>query len=318
MRSAAALPFCLALGGCSTVQSALSPAGEQAAQIAVLTWILLGVLGGVLLIVLGALWLAIRGSDNARRLLSADWAVSIGGIAFPAVVLTALLAGGLWLMRPATTDAALTIEVEGRQWWWRVGYVLDDGTRIEAANEIRIPVGQEVDFVLTSSDVIHSFWVPSLGGKLDMIPGRTNRLRLKAERPGIYRGQCAEYCGGPHALMAFEVVALPEADFAAWRQAAGQPVSTVRESGFDVFAAAGCGSCHAIAGTSANGRVGPDLSRVGERRMMAAATMPTSEENIARFIADGQRHKPGNLMPEFDVLTDEQTKTIASYLARLK
>ena len=192
MRWTAAILCCLALGGCSTVQSALSPAGEQAAQIAMLTWVLLGVLGCVLLIVFGALWLAIRGSGSVRRMLSAEWVVSVGGIAFPVVVLTALLAWGLWLMRPTTTEAALTIEVEGRQWWWRVGYVLEDGTRIEAANEIRIPVGREVDFVLTSPDVIHSFWVPSLGGKLDMIPGRTNRLRLKAERPGIYRGQCAE------------------------------------------------------------------------------------------------------------------------------
>lgn len=148
--------------------------------------------------------------------------------------------------------AAVQIEVVGEQWWWRVIYRDDEGRRIESANEIRIPVGREVEFKLTSADVIHSFWVPNLGGKLDMLPGRTTTLRLSADRPGVYRGQCAEYCGGAHALMAMEVVAVPEADFTAWLAAeatpAPPPADEIQRRGQALFAAAGCGACHAVRG----------------------------------------------------------------------
>jgi cytochrome c oxidase subunit 2 len=299
----------------------MSPFGSDAARIADLAWLLF--IGGavVFLIVGAALYLALFGPAKARRILSGNSVVAIGGIAFPVVVLTALLTYGIWVMRANMADTsqqALRIEVEGQQWWWRISYTDPSGRRIESANEIRVPVDREVEFVLTSPDVVHSFWVPSLGGKLDMIPGRTNLLRLTAHRPGVYRGQCAEYCGGPHALMALEVIALPRQEFDTWLAGAVEPVTAQNPRGQELFVAAGCGACHAVRGTAANGKVGPDLSRLGERRKIAAATLSMTSENIARFITDSQHVKPGNLMPNFRVLSAEDVASVSTYLAGLK
>ncbi|SEG10955.1 cytochrome c oxidase subunit II [Bosea lathyri] len=311
-----------ALSGCSEMQSALAPAGDEARRVALLTWILFAGAAMILLIVGIALYLGIRGSERSRRVLGSDKAIKLGGIAFPVVTLTVLLGYGVWLMRGTiATDqpGTLRIEVTGEQWWWRVAYAGRNGTAIAEANELRIPVGREIDVVLRSADVIHSFWVPSLGGKLDMIPGRTNTLRLKAERPGIYRGQCAEYCGGPHALMAMEIVALPDGEFEAWLAAgAATPTGDRHERGRALFESAGCGACHTVRGTQASGVVGPDLSRVGARRFLAAATVPNTPENLARFIASGQAIKPGNLMPEFKIFSDDELGALVMYLVSLK
>jgi cytochrome c oxidase subunit II len=309
------------LGGCVGAQSALSPAGDEAGRVALLTWILFAGAAVILLVVCVALWLAIAGSERTRHVLGSDRAIRFGGIVFPAVTLTVLLGYGIWLMRETIASnlpAALRIEVTGEQWWWRVAYPGQDGPVAEA-NEIRIPVGREVDFVLRSADVIHSFWIPSLGGKLDMIPGRTNTLRLKAERPGIYRGQCAEFCGGPHGLMALEIVAVPDADFETWLKAARRPASAAHDGpGAALFLSAGCGTCHAVRGTQAVGVVGPDLSRVGGRRFLAAATVPNNPESLGRLITSGQAIKPGNPMPEFRVFSPEQLAALAAYLTSLK
>jgi len=311
-----------ALSGWSELQSALAPAGDEARRVALLSWILFVGAAMILLIVGIALYVAIKGSERSRRLLGSDQSIKLGGIAFPVVTLTVLLGYGVWLMREtiaADRTAALRIEVTGEQWWWRVAYAGRNGTAIAEANELRIPVGREINVVLRSADVIHSFWMPSLGGKLDMLPGRTNTLRLKAERPGIYRGQCAEYCGGPHALMAMEIVALPEAEFEAWLAAGGlPPAGDALEGGRVLFESAGCGACHAVRGTQAAGVVGPDLSRVGGRRFLAAATVSNTPENLARFIASGQSIKPGNLMPEFRIFSDEELHAVAAYLTSLK
>jgi cytochrome c oxidase subunit 2 len=303
------------------LHAVMSPYGSDAARIADLAWLLF--IGGavVFLIVGAALYLALFGSVRARKILSGNSVIAIGGIAFPVVVLTALLTYGIWVMRANMADPsqqALRIEVEGQQWWWRISYTDPAGRRIDSANEIRVPVDREVEFVLTSPDVVHSFWVPSLGGKLDMIPGRTNILRLTAHRPGVYRGQCAEYCGGPHALMALEVIALPPDEFDTWLAGAAEPVTTQNARGQELFAAAGCGSCHAVRGTAADGKVGPDLSRLGERRRIAAATLPMTQDNIARFITDSQHVKPGNLMPNFRVLAADDLAAVSTYLAGLK
>lgn len=303
------------------LQSVMAPYGSDAARIADLAWLLF--IGGavIFLIVGAALYLALFGSARARKILSADSVIAIGGIASPVVVLTALLTYGTWMMRASMADpsqGALRIEVEGQQWWWRISYTDPSGRRIESANEIRVPVGREVEFVLTSPDVVHSFWVPSLGGKLDMIPGRTNLLRLTAHRPGFYRGQCAEYCGGPHALMALEVIALPQAEFDAWLAGAAEPVIAQDTRGQELFLAAGCGACHSVRGTAANGKVGPDLSRLGERRKIGAATLQMTPDSIARFITDSQHVKPGNLMPNFRVLSPDDLAAVSTYLAGLK
>lgn len=312
------------LAACSPIQSALAPRGPEAEDIAVLTWVLVAGAAGILFIVMIALGLALWGGPRSRAILAHVNAVRIGGIAFPLVTLTILLTYGLWLTRShsaAGEQPALRIEVTGEQWWWRIGYLRADGTRVAEANEIRIPTGRQVEFVLTSGDVIHSFWVPSLGGKLDMIPGRTNRLTLMAQRPGIYRGQCAEYCGGPHALMALEVVAMPPEDFAVWLDAASaprpEPSDATMRKGRDLFLASGCGACHAVRGTS-SGTVGPDLSRVGGRRFLAAALLANDEAGLARFISNGQALKPGNQMPPFRIFSQPELAALAAYLASLK
>jgi cytochrome c oxidase subunit II len=318
---AAALP---PLAGCSDLQSALAPHGPDAERIALLGSVLFVGAGLILLIVLLALSLALWGPAGWRRALAGLGTVRIGGIAFPVVTLSLLLAYGLWIMRAelkAGDPPALRIEVTGEQWWWRLAYIRPDGSRIAEANEIRLPVGSEVELVLGSADVIHSFWVPSLGGKLDLIPGRSNRLRLTAERPGSYRGQCAEYCGGPHALMALEIVAMPPGEFEAWLAAETprtEPATELERRGRDLFLAAGCGSCHTVRGIAANGSVGPDLSRVGGRRFLAAATIPGGPANIARFIAEGEVLKPGNQMPPFKIFSSEELQALSTYLASLK
>jgi cytochrome c oxidase subunit 2 len=164
--------------------------------------------------------------------------------------------------------------------------------------------------------------VPNLGGKVDMIPGRTTRLRLRADSPGIMRGQCAEFCGGPHALMAFEVVVLSEPDFERWlkgqAESGAEPASSEARKGRDLFLAAGCGGCHTVRGTSATGTIGPDLTHLGARRSVGLDTLPMNEANIRQFIRDGQHLKPGNLMPPFRIFAESDLDAIAVYLASLR
>jgi cytochrome c oxidase subunit II len=316
----------LAVAGCRDVQSVLSPHGPGAAQIAQLAWLLFGFGAVVLAIVVVALWLAVRGPATARARLADTRAVLVGGVAFPAITLTGLLAYGIWLTQASVSGAdhadPVRIEVIGEQWWWRVAYIGSDGRPVADANEIHIPVGRQVEFTLKSADVIHSFWVPSLGGKVDMIPGRTTQLRLTADRPGEYRGQCAEYCGGPHALMALLVVAMPVADFEAWLAAQSRPAvaqeTPAAGRGRDLFIAAGCGACHTIRGTPAVGSLGPDLTHVGSRRSVGLDTLPMTSRNLARFIADGQHIKPGNRMPPFRVFSEDELDAVAAYLAGLR
>ncbi|KRD95856.1 hypothetical protein ASE63_12640 [Bosea sp. Root381] len=325
MRRLLPLLLALPLTACEGSQSALSPHGDEASRVALLSWILFAGAAAIFALVVGALLLAWRGPERARAALAQERAIRLGGLVFPVVTLTLLLGYGVWQMRDAGAgeqQPELRIDLVGEQWWWRVAYHAPDGRAVADANQIRIPVGREVEIRLSSADVIHSFWVPSLGGKTDMIPGRTNRQRLRAERPGIYAGQCAEYCGGPHALMSFEVVAMPPAEFDTWLAGRAQPreapATEEQRRGQEAFMAAGCGSCHAIDGTAATGTIGPDLSRFGERRLLAAGALRNGPAEVARFIADTQGPKPGNLMPSFRNLDDAERAAIATYLTGLK
>jgi cytochrome c oxidase subunit 2 len=312
--------------GCGTNQSVLNPASGHADELANLSWLLFALGGAVLLIVVVATVIAHAGSDRTRAALASHGTVIIGGIAFPVIVLTALLAAGIWLTKGSQArlqePAGLRIKVVGEQWWWRLAYAGADGQPIAAANEIRISVGRATLLELTSADVIHSFWVPSLAGKVDMIPGRTTRLRLEPSAPGTFRGQCAEYCGGPHALMALEVIAMPGDEFDAWlaRQAepAAEPAAPDAHRGRALFLASGCGGCHALRGTEAAGTIGPDLTHLASRRSVGLDTTPLTPAAIATFVRDGQHIKPGNLMPPFRIFTPDELTALSSYLAGLK
>lgn len=300
----------------------LDPAGPYAASINVLTWVLIAMGIVVTLVVAVCLGLALFGGPRIRKALGDDRLVWIGGFAFPVVVLTALLIYGLVLTRdisrPPGADE-MRVRVTGEMWWWRVAYL--DGAGREAvhdANEVHIPVGRPVIIELRSADVIHSFWVPRLGGKVDMIPGRTNYLRLRADKPGVYAGQCAEFCGGPHALMGFRVVAHEPGDFAAWRARRATPVAAPATGdearGAEVFRTSGCGACHRIAGTSADGLAAPDLTHVGSRMSLGAGILPNSHQNRMRWIADSQAIKPGNRMPPYGVLSPRDLAAVSAYL----
>jgi len=316
----------VALSGCGDNQSVLNPKGPDAVELAHLSWLLF--IGGtaILLLVVVAAALAIFGPPRARAAIASPNMVVWAGIAFPIVVLTALLTYGVWLTRSqqahVADNTAVRIAVVGEQWWWRIAYRDAQGAPIPTANEIRIPVGRAVIFELTSADVIHSFWVPSLAGKIDMIPGRTTYLRMKADHAGVFRGQCAEYCGGPHALMAFEVVAMPQDEFETWLQQQAAPAATPTAEnalrGRDLFLAAGCGACHAVRGTAAAGTIGPDLTHLGSRRSVGIDTAKMSEDNVARFIRDGQHVKPGNLMPPFRVFAPPDLAAVSAYLTGLR
>jgi cytochrome c oxidase subunit 2 len=203
-------------------------------------------------------------------------------------------------------------------WWWEVRYPEQD---IVTANEIHIPAGEPVRLELASADVIHSFWVPRLNGKRDLIPGMENVFWIQADEPGVYRGQCGEYCGAQHANMAFHVIALPRDEFNAWLAARTklppQPATAAAQRGAQIFRTAGCVQCHAIRGTQASGNAGPDLTHLGSRGTIGAAMLPNTRGNLAAWIADPQAIKPGIKMPRTFLAADD-LQALVTYLEGLK
>ncbi|AWT11785.1 cytochrome c oxidase subunit II [Stutzerimonas frequens] len=318
----AALGLCSACGG---PQSSLRPAGIEAARVAELFWWMTGI--GLLIwaLVIGLALYVTRLRPAEHNVRASRWLIIGGGAVFPTLVLGALLTYSLSLMselRPAGGEPAARIEVAGEQWWWRVRYLMANGEAVELANEIRLPVGERALFRLSSPDVIHSFWIPALGGKLDMIPGRVNELILEPTETGVYRGACAEYCGTSHALMNFQVVVMEPQAYAAWlaHQAtpAAPPRSAVAERGQRAFLANGCGACHAIRGTPADGRVGPDLTHVGSRLGLGADVLPNTPEAFVRWIGHTDRVKPNVKMPAFGMLPEDELAALATYLSELE
>ena len=304
----------------------LDPAGPFAGPIEVVSWVLFIMGAVVLTIVLIALGVALFGPREWRRRVGGERIVWIGGLAFPVVVLTGLLIYGLNVSARVAAEpqpGEMRVRVTGEMWWWRVAYLDDQGREvIQDANEVHIPVGQPVVFELESADVIHSFWVPRLGGKTDMIPGRRNFMRLQADEAGVFGGQCAEYCGGPHALMGFVVVAHEPEAYAQWRaKQAGPaiaPAAPQLARGQAVFDANGCGACHTVRGTEYNGLAGPDLTHVGSRQSLGAGILPNNQGTLAGWISDSQGLKPGNRMPSYPVLTGADLRDVAAYLESLK
>ena len=314
----------LAAASCQGRQSTWNTFGDDAAHISLLGNIMF--VGGaiILLMVLVLTALAISGRPIWRGPISGERMVVWGGVVFPVITLSALLVYGLWLtgsVGRSSEPNALRIEVTGEQYWWRVQYPDADGQPgFATANEIHIPAGRIVELVLSSPDVIHSFWVPNIAGKLDMIPGQQNRMTIKASEPVVARGQCAEFCGAQHANMSLYLIARSDVDFAAWL--AGQRVEAARnaegERGRSLFLAAGCGGCHAIRGTAAQGTIGPDLTHFGGRMSLGAGMLQNDASTIARWISGAQHVKPGNKMPSFTIFTPEDLTALASYLEGLK
>ncbi|MGA0597996.1 cytochrome c oxidase subunit II [Enterovirga sp. CN4-39] len=312
-----------ALGGCNSVQSALHPAGNDAALLLSLTSLMTWGGAAIFAFTMALLGLAIW--VRPRWLRRRETVVALG-IVFPTTVLTLLLAYGLLVLRATNAPAAseaLTIEVTGEQYWWRVRYPAEgERPAFVTANEIQVPVGRPVRLVLEAADVIHSLWIPSFAGKMDMIPGRRTLMQFTPERPGIYRGVCAEFCGEQHARMMFDVVALPPAEFEAWREAqarpASEPGSDFLQRGKELFARSGCGSCHAVRGAGFTGELGPDLTHVGSRRSIGAGLFPNNVGTLGGWIADVQGLKPGARMPSYGSLSGEELRALAGYLEQLK
>lgn len=323
-RAAAALVATIVLAGCADAPSMLDPHSGQAHHISVLWWVMLGLAAVVFVIVTSLVTIAVvrrrRAEPETFSPVRDHRFIVVGGLVVPALILTVVA-----VMTVSTTNAvlepdngALAIRVEGERWWWRVSYP-DLG--VTTANEIHVPVGTAVDITVTSSNVIHSLWVPQLAGKADLIPGQTNHLRFTADTAGTFRGQCAEFCGIEHARMAILVVAEQPDRFRAWAAAqageAASPASEAARRGQQLLVSSSCAGCHRIAGTDAAGIAGPDLTHVASRRYVAAGTLPNTPAEMHRWLAATQDVKPDALMPQID-LTDEQVDDLVAYLEGLR
>jgi cytochrome c oxidase subunit II len=317
-----------ALAGCGR-QSTLDPHSEPAHNIATLWWWMLlaaGIVfaGAIVLIVLS--W--VRRKREGLPILGKDEGVTTGAVVFFGIVVPVLTLAALFAVAnfevakgtsaPSTGSTKMTVEVIGRQWFWEVRY---PGTTAVTANEIHIPARTRVNLVAKTADVIHSFWIPELNRKIDMIPGRTNRILLYADKPGVYRGQCGEFCGLQHAHMGMFVVADPPARFRAWLANMARPrvapATAQQRRGETVFLTNQCASCHSIRGTAARGTIGPDLTHLATRTTLAAATIPNTEGYLGGWILDPQHVKPGNKMPALN-LSPADFHALLDYLVALR
>jgi cytochrome c oxidase subunit II len=334
--------FCLSaftfLSGCRGAQSALDPAGPQSGRIGRLWWLMFYVCSAVFLLVsLSVLAAIFRGRKGEEKGGDApDTSPEPGrerrmtGVVMGAVGLTALILFVFLISDFSTgrslysldSTRALSIKITGHQWWWDVEYDGEPASNIvHTANEIHIPVGRPVKFRLTSTDVIHSFWVPNLGGKKDLIPGHETVLTFQADREGEFRGQCAEFCGYQHAHMAFSVVAEPPEKFYEWmnrqRASSVEPADEAQRRGRQIFLTGPCVMCHTVRGTDAGGRVAPDLTHLMSRKTIAAGTLPNTRGHLAGWITNAQEIKPGSNMPPVP-LSPEDLQALLAYLESLK
>lgn len=309
------------------IQSALHPAGPQAATIGWLWWLMFWTCTAVYILVIGTVLVAVRrrradDPPTSERSLTRSVVAATG---LTIVVLFGLLVASVVSGRAVASlgaSDALLVEITGNQWWWNVEYGNPDPSlRVTTANELHLPVGRQVQIQLKSNDVIHSFWVPNLHGKMDLIPGRQTTLWLQADEPGIYRGQCAEYCGLQHANMAFNIVAESPADFENWlaaqRQPAPPPATPEQRKGLELVERGPCAMCHSVQGTAAGGRTAPDLTHVATRSTIAAGTAPNTRGYLAGWIADPQHLKPGAKMPPTG-LSASELQAVLAYLETLR
>jgi cytochrome c oxidase subunit 2 len=307
--------------------SMLDAHGTESQRVSGVWWLMFSLAAVVYVVVAAFIVIAIvrgRGGkrEKAQKAPKDDTFIWLGGIVAPVIILAVLA-----VVTVNTTEALrnpeageLRIAVVGKRWWWDVTY--PDSPGVRTANEIHIPVDRPVDIELTSDNVIHSFWVPELAGKVDTIPGQTNHLRLTATAPGTYRGECAEFCGIQHAHMSFQIIADPPADFDRWlaRRTTGAgltPTSDQAARGELVFTREACAGCHAVRGTQAVAQIGPDLSDFGGRQWIGSLTVPNTPANLEQWIVDPQSVKPGTLMPP-TALSAEDIAAVTAYLEGLK
>jgi cytochrome c oxidase subunit II len=308
--------------------SIFAAAGREAGQLGRLSWILVLAAVGVWCIVVAVMLTAVRrrgsGDDSVDLTQPGHRPLVVGGLLIPGMILIALFVTSMLTMRPLSgrdAQPAVTYRVIGHQWWWDVEYVGPDAGSFHTANEIHVPLGKSVRLVLIAADVIHSFWVPQLQGKRDLIPGDTNVLAFTATMPGVFRGQCAEYCGLQHAHMGFTVVVDSVPQFEAWlasqRADAPVPAAPSDSSGVMLATQGACASCHTIRGTAARGTLGPDLTHVASRQRLGSGILPNDLATLEAWIRDPHAFKPGVVMPAFSQLPPAELHEVALYLAGL-
>jgi cytochrome c oxidase subunit 2 len=330
VRAVALVLLCGVVAGCGGDQSPLDPQSRASRDIATLWWWMFVIACVVFAGALGLLaiaWMRRRRAglpviEEERPRLNLGL-VLVFGIGIPIVVnVTLFVIANFVVIRqteaPAVASTPMTIEVTGRQWFWEVRY---PGADVVTANEIHIPARTRVNVVATTGDVIHSFWVPQLNRKIDMIPGRRNRILLASDKPGRYRGQCAEFCGLEHARMSMYVYVQEPADFQRWLRGvaapARAPAAGPARAGATAFTRDQCASCHAIRGTNARGQVGPDLTHIGSRASIGALTLPNTAAALRDWLRDPQHSKPGNRMPDLG-LSAADIRALVAYLQGLK
>jgi cytochrome c oxidase subunit 2 len=308
--------------------SVLAPAGPQAARLAHVYWLFFGTCAAVYVVMVVLLVIALtRGREQALDEKRSLRAVALGGAVTTAVLIALLVGsthGGHGLNPLLRAHDVLVVRVIARQWWWEFRYQgAAPDQEVTTANELHVPVGQPVLLELISRDVIHSFWVPALHGKRDLIPGHDSTTYIQADRAGLYRGQCAEFCGAQHAKMGFLVIAQTPADFHAWlarqRQPAVSPLPTDEAAarGREVFLRGTCPMCHTISGTPAGATMGPDLTHLGSRLTLGAGSMPNARDHLADWIVDSQNVKPGNRMPPVPI-RGRELQDLLAYLETLQ
>lgn len=301
------------------LQSVLSPAGPDAVVLSHFGWLLFAA-GAPIFTLVALLFLASlckRKRSWSRRLVVG------GGLFLPVPLLAALMGWSGWQANALTwpySQTRIQVTVTAHMWWWEVRYRdTVTGREVILANELRLPVGERVYLALASADVLHAFWVPALAGKVDMVPGRLHGLTLRADTPGRYRGQCAEYCGTQHAVMALDAIAITPQEFDAWIASQVQPARTERHElrGREVFIAARCNACHTVRGLAGGGGVGPDLTHIASRSHIAAGALPFNRAALMGWIANPQAVKPGAHMPASS-LPSEDLQALASWLESLE
>jgi len=327
----------LLLAGCGThQQSVTNSAGTQAARIEILWWWMLGILTTIFVIVVGFVLGAVSrrrgGSEQMPEAQVIDSARDrrLSRVILVLVIMVILFEFGFLVAsaivtkyeRGMSSKNPVEIQVIGHRWWWEFRYASSQPSEVVVtANELHLPTGVPILIKASSADVIHSFWVPNIAGKRDLIRPYQTSMWLQVDEEGVFRGQCAEFCGHQHAHMAFYVVAEPMNRFQAWLQAqkapAKEPLEHKARQGRDVFMKSPCVTCHTIRGTDAGSRVGPDLTHVASRSFIAAGTLPNTRSNLMQWIRDSQSVKPGNLMPSMDLETSE-LESLVAYMQSLK